>query len=80
MDLNECRVDLLVSDEELVMPREFQAAGDSTPDPMAGDLPGPVGQPDTGGLELATRYQNVGQIIRGIIIELNLVRRYVVRP
>ena len=63
VDLNECRVDLLVSDEELVRRRE-----NFTPPEIRHQTPwqeiyrGCVGQLDTGGcLELATRYQNVGQ-------------------
>ena len=63
VDLNECRVELLVSDEELLMrQRNF------TPSEMLHQTPWQeiyrscVGQLDTGGcLELATKYYDVGK-------------------
>ena len=63
VDLNECRVDLLVSDEELVRRREnFKPPEIRHQTPWQEIYRGCVGQLDTGGcLELATRYQNVGQ-------------------
>ena len=62
VDLNECRWTCWFRTRNWSGAERISAAGDSTPDPMAGDLPGCVGQLDTGGcLELATRYQNVGQ-------------------
>ena len=63
VDLNECRVNLLVSDEELVRRREnFKPPEIRHQTPWQEIYRGCVGQLDTGGcLELATHYKNVGQ-------------------
>jgi dihydroxy-acid dehydratase len=76
IDLNECRVDLLISDKELERRRKT-----FTPPKIRNQTPwqeiyrGCVGQLDTGGcLELATKYFDVGKDHPSIIIEFRFIK------